>query len=177
MKEPSRLKLKGSVGPRDPAAYPGGDFELGSALFAQVSAALQRGRPAPSVFLIMEDTVERFSMRPLAGRSRPSRQRILAGLAGIEGVECVVMLGAFKFSGKGPLNGAWVASVFIEWPDNRWWTAWQPLGPQGALVGDAPQVRCAEDGSPRPGGMGGWFALSRRTGVKLRVQRGTTQVH
>ena len=89
----------------------------------------------------------------------------------------MAVLGAFRFRGQGPLNGAWVVSVFIEWPDNRWWTAWQPLGPTRALVGDAPQVRCALDGSPRPGGVGGWFALGRRKGLKLRVQREDTPVH
>ena len=98
-------------------------------------------------------------------------------MAGQSGVECVAMLGAFRFRGRGPLNGQWVASVFIEWPDNRWWTAWQPIGPSRELVGLEPQIRTAWDGSPRPNGVGGWFARARREGLRLRVQREKPAIH
>jgi hypothetical protein len=171
------IKFQGSAGPRDPALYPADDALLGFSLFSQVEAALVRGRPAPAVFLLSASSVDRFSLRPLAGRTARARSRMLAAMASMEGVECMAMLGAFRFRGRGPLDGKWVASAFIEWPDNRWWTAWQPIGPEGALVGDSPQCRCADDGSPRPRGMGGWFSLARRSGVKLRVQRRSAQVH
>ena len=171
------LHLRGSATPRNLEEYPREDDILGAKLFEMVAGALSRGRPAPALFLFSESSVDRFPLRSLSQRPHRSRQRLLGALAGQDGVECMAMLGAFRFRGKGPLNGAWVVSVFIEWPDNRWWTAWQPLGPRGSLIGDKPQVRTALDGSPRPGGMGGWFALARRTGVHLRVHRGVIPVH
>jgi hypothetical protein len=60
--------------------------------------------------------------------------------------------------------------VYLEWPDNRWWTAWQALDADGAPVGDEPQVRRAVEGYPRPGGMGGWFARARREGLRLNLE-------
>ena len=177
MTNPGGLKFQGTVGPRDLALFPSDDALLGMSLFSQVQAALGRGRPAPAVFLFSEASIDRFSLRFLADHLPHARYRMLAAMASLPGLECMAMLGAFRFRGRGPLNGEWVASTFIEWPDNRWWTAWQPIGPNGALVGDSPQCRFALDGSPRPGGMGGWFALARREGLKLRVQRRPSQVH
>ena len=172
-----RLHLKGSATPRNLEDYPRDEEALGTKLFGLVVSALARGRPAPAVFSFSEDAIDRFPLRNLSGHTPKARRRLLGALAGQDGVECIAMLGAFRFRGRGPLDGAWVVSVFIEWPDNRWWTAWQPLGPMGGLIGDKPQIRMATDGSPRPGGMGGWFALARRTGVRLRVHRGAHPVH
>jgi len=171
------LRLQGQGAPRDMTVFPADDDLLGMSLFSQVTLALERGIPRPATFVFFEERMDRFSMSGLADLSARARNRIIAGMAGQDDVECVAMLGAFRFRGKGPLNGQWVASVFLEWPDNRWWTAWQPIGPKRGLVGDGPQVRNALDGSPRPGGVGGWFALSRRAGLKLRVHRKSTPVH
>ena len=60
--------------------------------------------------------------------------------------------------------------VYAEWPDNRWWTAWQFIDRERQVLGEEPEIRRAVDGWPRPGGMGGWFAYARRTGVRLRLQ-------
>jgi hypothetical protein len=177
VKQTGGHRLNGFVGPRNLEKYPKDDEALGMSLFGAVKAALVRGRPAPAAFVLFEGQIDRFSLRKIGELSGSTRQGILAAMAGQDEVECMAVLGAFRFRGHGPLNGAWVASVFIEWPDNRWWTAWQPMGPNRSLVGDTPQVRCALDGSPRPGGVGGWFALGRRKGLKLRIQRDGTPVH
>ena len=170
-------RLKGIVGPRDLEKFPKDDDALGMNLFRTVEKALSRGRPAPAAFVLFDGQIDRFSLRSFGDISFRSQQQVLGAMAGQDSVECIALLGAFRFRGRGPLNGAWVASVFIEWPDNRWWTAWQPLGPNKTLIGESPQVRSALDGSPRPGGVGGWFALGRRKGLKLRVQREGTPVH
>ncbi len=170
-------RLRGQSGPRDHDVFPEDDARLGRALFSKVVAALEKGRPAPAAFVIYGDRVDRFSMRTMSGASPITQQRIIAAMAGQADVECLAVLGAFRFRGSGPMNGQWVASVFVEWPDNRWWTAWQPIGPERSLVGEGAQVRCAVDGSPRPGGVGGWFALARRLGLKLRLHRSSTSVH
>ena len=171
------LQLKGTSTFRDLDRYPREDEALGRSLFGLVSNALPNGRPAPAVFMFTHAAVDRFSYRHISALTPGSRQRVLSALAGQDGVECIAVLGALRFKGRGPLNGAWMANVFIEWPDNRWWTAWQPIGPRGGLVGDEPQIRAAVDGSPRPGGLGGWFALARRANLKLRVQRESVPVH
>ena len=170
-------RLQGKTGPRDIDAYPREEERLGRSLFSRVAAAVPRGRPAPVVFVLRGEAIDRFPLRGMAGGTAASQQRVLAAMAGQDGVECVALVGAFRFRGSGPMNGQWVASVFIEWPDNRWWTAWQPIGEDRNLIGHEPQVRCAVDGSPRPGGVGGWFALARRLGLKLRIHRTPTPVH
>jgi len=177
MKLSGGLQLKGSTTIRDLDLYPRDDDALGMKLFGLVSGALSKGRPAPAVFLFSESVIDKFAYRSFADHPPQVRRRILGALAGQDHIECLAMIGSLRFRGKGPLNGSWVASVFIEWPDNRWWTAWQPIGPRGGLVGDEPQIRTAIDGSPRPGGLGGWFALARRTGLRLRVHRDSVPVH
>lgn len=170
-------RLQGHVGPRDFDRYPNGDEDLGRQLFSAVCKALLRGRPAPVAFVVYSDSIERFSLKPVADKPANLQRRLLSAMAGQPDVECVAVLGAFRFRGRGAMNGQLVASVFVEWPDNRWWTAWQPIGPNRSLIGAAPQIRTAMDGSPRPGGVGGWFALSRRLGLRLRVHRDPTPVH
>jgi len=171
------IRLRGSTSVRDVQLFPFDDESLGFGLFTQVTVALKRGMPAPSTFVFFSDRVDRFSLGALRGMTVRSRQRLISSMAGQDGVECVALLGAFRFRGRGPLNGQWVANAFVEWPDNRWWTAWQPIGPTRELVGLEPQVRTATDGSPRPSGVGGWFAWARRDGLKLRVQREHPPVH
>ena len=171
------VRLRGSTSIPDPRRYPPEDDALGFALFAQVCAALKRGTPSPAAFIFFPDRGDRFSLNSLSELPARSRNRLISAMAGQDGIECMAMLGAFRFRGRGPLNGQWVASAFLEWPDNRWWTAWQPIGPTRELVGLDPQVRAAVDGSPRPNGIGGWFARARRQGLKLRVQRDGPAVH
>ena len=170
-------RLKGYSGPRDLERFPMEDDGLGRGLFSSVVRALGRGRPAPAVFVLYGDRIDRFPLGPLSDHPVRAQRRLFAAMAGQNDVECMAVLGAFRFRGQGPLDGQWVTSVFLEWPDNRWWTAWQPIGPDRSLVGGEPQIRCATDGSPRPGGVGGWFALARRHGLKLRLQRTPSPVH
>ncbi len=177
MTVPPGLRIQGHATTRDLSKFPIDDEALGMALFAQVTRALQRGVPRPASFVFFPERLDRFSLAPFGDLGNRGRTRVLAAMAGQENVECIAVLGGFRFRGRGPLNGQWVASVFIEWPDNRWWTAWQPIGPKRGLVGDGPQIRMALEGSPRPSGVGGWFALSRRAGLRLRVQRKSTPVH
>jgi len=177
MKGSEPLRLKGSAVPRSMERYPRDDESLGMALFSLVTSALSRGRPAPVVFLLSSETVDRFPYKSIMKFKGPARRRLLGSIAGANEAECMAILGAFRFQGKGPLAGQWVVSVFIEWPDNRWWTAWQPLGPNGQLVGDGPQIRVAADGSPRPGGVGGWFAHARRNNLRLKIHRERIPVH
>jgi hypothetical protein len=177
MSNPTGVRLRGFVGKRDPAVFPSDDEALGMALFMRVTDALKKGMPAPAVFVFYPGQIDRYSMVPLLRSSRGVRHRYISAMAGGDQVECVALLGALRVHRQG-VDGAHMAvSVFVEWPDNRWWSGWQPLDANRALVGDGPTVRTALDGSPRPSGVGGWFAFARRTGVQLRTHRPNTPIH
>ncbi len=150
---------------------PTADAALGRGLFELLSTALGRGLPRPAMMVLRADEVMQFDVVPLLGSPDRVRRRMLAAIAGQEGVECVAMIGVLRVGTRkgGPTSLA--ASVYLEWPNNRWWTAWQPLGSENELLGDAPRVRHAIDGWPRPNGIGGWFAQARRERLRLRVER------
>ena len=95
---------------------------------------------------------------------------MLAAFAGQEGLDCVALVGVLQVRMEGMQQPGQALSTFIEWPDNRWWAAWQFIDPKRSLLGEGPVVRRAEDGWPRPGGVGGWFAMARRTGARLVVE-------
>jgi hypothetical protein len=97
---------------------------------------------------------------------------MMAAIGGQTEASCSALVGVFKVRfGRMPQPQRAVI-CFIEWPDNRWWTCWQLLDSDRKLVGDAPVVRRAVDGWPRPNGVGGWFSMVRRTGLKLRLVPG-----
>jgi len=171
------LKLRGFVGKRDPLVFPADDDALGMSLFGRVTDALKKGLPAPAVFVFYPGQIDRYSMRPLFQASRGIRHRYISAMAGGDQVECVALLGALKLRRQGVVGAHMALSVFLEWPDNRWWSGWQPLDANRALVGEGPTIRTAVDGSPRPSGVGGWFAFARRTGVQLRTHRADTPIH
>jgi len=177
MTKSAGLKLRGFVGKRDTAAYPVDDDALGQALFERLTNALEKGMPAPAIFVFYSGQIDRYSMVPLLQASRPIRHRYISAMAGGDQVECVALLGALRVRRQGVDGNHMALSVFIEWPDNRWWSGWQPLDQDRKLVGEGPTVRTALDGSPRPSGVGGWFAFARRTGVQLRTHRANTPIH
>ena len=171
------IRLRAWIEARDPARFPADDQALGDSLFKMVGDSLKKGFPTPALFVLRAGQVDRFSLKPILAMPLRQRNRYLAGLAGQDAVECVALLGTLRLRGRGPLAGQRVAVVFIEWPDNRWWNAWQVIGENGALLGDGPNVQCAVEGSPRPSGVGGWFALARRSGVQLYMEKQGTPVH
>ncbi len=175
--------LKVRTGPRDRAVLPDGDDALGEALFARVRATAEAsGPPRPALLAITDDTVEQFDLPTLAAIEEPHRTRIIAAAAGRPELTCGAMAGTFRVHrGQDPQLRALV--VFIEWPDNRWWTAWHPLDAQGRPVDGESMIRRAVDGAPLPRGVGGWFARVRREGLRLNrsepemVQPGLHLVH
>ncbi len=168
------FQLRVQVGPRDPERFPrSSDDALGEQLFAMAAGVLARGLPRPAMIVMRSEQVDRLDVVPLLKAEPVHRVRMLAAIAGQDGVECAALIGALRIR-IGPMKQPAQALVcFVEWPDNRWWTCWQLVGSDRTLVGSGPVVRKAVDGWPRPGGVGGWFSLARRAGLKLKMAVGS----
>ena len=170
MRQPFQLRVH--VGSRDLDRFPAEDEALGEGLFTMLSEVLIRGLPRPSLMVFRPDQIDRFDVVPVLKSPQPHRSRMMAAIGGQAEASCSALVGVFKVRfGRMPQPQRAVI-CFIEWPDNRWWTCWQLLDEQRQLVGDAPIVRRAVDGWPRPNGVGGWFSMVRRTGLKLRLVPG-----
>jgi hypothetical protein len=142
-----------------------------------VQEALKRGMPRPGFFAFRGDEMDRFDLGPLMRAPRRRRDMFLAAIAGRTEIQCVALLGVLRMGGAAVPAGGRASVVFVEWPDNRWWSAWAPIPVEGVDEPSELTVRTAEDGWPRPGGMGGWFSLARRTGVRLHVHPSSGTIH
>ena len=154
--------------------FPKDDETLGNHLFDLLKQGLDKGMPRPALLVLRPAEVSQFDLVPLLQTPVHHRQRMMAAIAGQEGVECAAVVAVLQLRQRGQPKDrppTKVAAVYVEWPNNRWWTAWQPLGPERKLVGDSAIVRHAVDGWPRPSGIGGWFALARRERLQLRLDR------
>ena len=167
---PPTFRLRVHTSKRDPTRFPEGDDALGLSLMKLVNQALERGTPRPAMLVFRGEQLEQFDLSPLLSIESNHRKRMLAAIAGQPGVECAAVLGILRIGAPGgPAQRA--ASVYLEWPDNRWWTSWQLLDPRDRTPRGDALVRRAVDGAPRPDGMGGWFARARRLGLQLHVRR------
>jgi hypothetical protein len=165
---PAPIRTRMSYGPRDEAVYPSDDdTALGEALLQRVEQSCVDGKlPRPVVLAFRGEVLERFDLPPVA-RSGADVHRFIGAVAGQEGVECVAVAGTLGLRRGGKDSGPGLV-VFLEWPDNRWWSAVRPV-PRRELDEAMPSVRRhADEGYPRPGGLGGWWSRSRFEGLKLR---------
>ena len=169
-----RFHLRVQSGVRDLDLLPAGDDALGHALFERAAGVLDRGTPRPVMLVLREQQVDQVDVVPLLQAEPAHRERMLSAVAAQDAVTCAALVGGLTLHRR--RRGEVVATtraivVYLEWPDNRWWTAWQPVDATRSLLGDGPMVRRAVDGEPRPGGIGGWFARARRERLKLRLHR------
>lgn len=164
-----RVRLRSRKASRDPYRFPVGDDALGRALFAELLAMQVSERRPPTLYALWEREVSWYELGPALAAPPPQRERLIAALAGQPEVTAAAISGIvnLRFGRADP--GTSCAVVYLEWPDNRWWTAWQPVDAERRPLGDGPTVRRAVDGAPRPGGVGGWFAMCRRLGLKLTL--------
>lgn len=168
----TRLRLRVRTSARDPKLLPSeGDDALGEAMFDHlVSTATRKGPPRPAVIALTHDQIEQFDAVAVQKHDEPARSRLMATIAGRPDLECGAIAGTMQLT-RGRATRQRVLMVFIEWPDNRWWTAWQLLDEDGKPVEGEPVVRRAVDGWPRPRGIGGWFARCRREHLHLQMKR------
>jgi hypothetical protein len=163
------FQLRVQVGARDLDRFPEADEALGESLFAMLVSVLDRGLPRPSMMVFRPDQIDRFDVVPVLKSEAPHRERMMAAIGGQAESSCAALVGVFRVR-FGPMRQPQRAIIcYLEWPDNRWWTCWQLVDEQRALIGEEPIVRRAVDGWPRPGGVGGWYAMVRRTGLRLRM--------
>lgn len=130
---------------------------------------LEKGLPRPALLALKSDQVIQYDLAGLVDPGQSLMGPMLAAVAGQEGVECVALVGTLRMRRKKGQPGLPSIAVYIEWPDNRWVMRWLALGPERKVLGDGPIYRSAVEGWPRPSGLGGWFAQSRRTGLRLKV--------
>lgn len=171
------IRLRAYQGVRDIERFPREDSALGEAVFGLVKQSLSRGTPRPALFVFFENQVDRFDLAPLMRQPRVSRDRMIAAMAGQTGVECVALLGVLRLRRSASGEHGRAAVTFIEWPDNRWWTSWMPIDSSGVPSQPELEARTAVEGFPRPGGVGGWFSLARRSGIQLHLAGQAGTVH
>lgn len=163
-----QVRVRIGVAPRLPD-FPFADEELGRALEARLLARVARGPMAPTAILLRRDKAQIIDMIPLLQR-RSDVHRLLAALAGQEGIEAMAVAGMMTLRRKGvPIQR--FACAFVEWADGRWWGAWHPLDDNGRLVPtDMDDIRRAVDGQPRPSGLGAWFSRARFEGLRAELR-------
>jgi hypothetical protein len=168
----TRLRLRVRTSVRDPKMLPSdGDDALGEAMFGHLlTSATRKGPPRPALVALTGDQVEQFDVAAVHQYPEPARTRLMAAIAGRPDLECGAIAGTMQLT-RGRIRRQRALMVFIEWPDNRWWTAWQLLDADGKPVEGEPVVRRAVDGWPRPRGIGGWFARCRREQLHLQMKR------
>ena len=177
---PSRIRV--SVGTRNPELFPREDGELGEALYKRLEEAVERGKlPRPTALALHLDQITQYDILPIL-RSGGDVHRFLSAVSGQEGVELVAMVGLVRMGTPKAAKRPLAAMCFLEWPDSRWWWALRLLEERHFREDWPVVIRQAQEGDPRPGGVGGWFSRGRRERLRLNAEmesrgKGRPQVH
>jgi len=155
------IKLRVGWEPRVPR-FPRGDDALGHVLHELLIGRWANGAPRPTAFLMRADLVEIVDLPPLL-QNGPLVHRLFSALAGQEGVEAMAVVGVMHWR-RPPV--ARFSVTFVEWSDGRWWLARRRVDDDDPVD----EVQRAVDGSPRPGGLGGWFSRARFEGIRARIE-------
>ncbi|MCP4808630.1 MAG: hypothetical protein GY913_08390 [Proteobacteria bacterium] len=162
------IRTRHAFGPRDLSRFPSDDDALGRSLLSIVEGAAVDGKlPRPSILGFRADGVERYDIPPIVEQGG-NVHAFAAAVAGQPGMETVCIAGTVGIRrGRGEPVPA--LAVFLEWEDGRWWSALRMLKERQLVDELGPVIRQAEDGDPKPRGIGGWWARSRFQGLKLQV--------
>jgi len=166
------VRTRVAYGPRDAERFPAGLDALGESLYALVEGVLlDKGKlPRPCILGIRGELVERYDL-PGVVQSGGDVHAFTAAVAGQSGVEVVGVLGVLGVRLGGAKQRVPGLCVFLEWPDGRWYSALRVLRDK-ALVDELPVlIRTADEGYPRPGGLGGWWSRARFQGLSLSLHR------
>ncbi|MED5373140.1 MAG: hypothetical protein VX899_19130 [Myxococcota bacterium] len=176
---PFTLRTRINAGPRDFTRFPSEGEPLGQSLLSLVSDRVQDGKlPRPAALVLRPQEVLQIDLLPVQ-RSTADTHRFLAACTRLEpDVEAIALVGVLglRLSPRAEKSVPALV-VFVEWPDCRWWSAQRILREQ-QLVPELPaRLRSAEEGWPRPGGLGGWWSRGRVEQLALNVRRNTPTVH
>jgi hypothetical protein len=169
----NRWNLRVRKSTRNLELLPKEDNALGESIMGRLGEiSRSKGLPRSALVALFPDEVEQFDLATVRKAPEPHRTRLTASILGRPELECGVLAGTMMVNRRGqpPIRGL---VVYIEWPDNRWWTSWQPLSDGHMPTSSDPVVRRAIDGWPMPRGVGGWFSRVRREGLNLRVHQPT----
>lgn len=160
------VRTRTRVGARDFLALPPQRYALGPAVYARVEAAAAQGLPRPSALALSPLHIEQHELLPLV-RGGADVRRFIAAVAGQEQIEVVgVVGGVFARSRDHAPRPTLV--TFLEWPDGYWWMAARPMDQRRLDPARPAEIRHAGERWPRPGGLGGWWSLTRVEGLVLR---------
>lgn len=144
----------------DMEEYPLLDSNLtkaGHLLFAQVAQQSYMGPLKLEVWLFGQGAIQIFQF------DTPPSHVALGALSGMPGVEQMAVMGQIVKREKQSTHP--MAHVYLEDIQGRWWFGAQALDDNGMVVFDEPAIsKLRSDGKPL--GVGGWFALGRRLGLR-----------
>lgn len=132
----------------------------GSNLFQQVAHHSYMGSIPFEIWVFGQGAIQIFQF------DTPPHVFALGALCGMPGVDQVAVMGPIIKRERGSSQS--MAHVYLEDQEGRWWFGVQALKEDGSVVFDEPAVsKLRSDGKPL--GVGGWFALSRRLGLRATV--------
>ena len=179
---PFPANIRVSVGRRDPLVFPHEDGRLGQAIYSRLESTILKGKlPRPTALAFHEEQLTQYDLLPLL-KGRSDVHRFLSAVSGQSGLEAVATVGLVRMGPPRATQRPLGAMCFVEWPDSRWWWALRLLEERNFRDDWPLVVRQAQEGDPRPGGVGGWFSRGRRERLRLNAQmesagRGLQQVH
>lgn len=172
-----RFQLQVQSVQRDTTAL--ADEELGLALVDLVRHALTRGQPPTVVTVARPDRIEVIGLAPVLEHG-VHVGGFIASLTRAEldppaaDPRAVGLMGTLQVRQSPDGVPVPQATVFLEWPDCRWWH-WRALvdPTRGELIEDTATIRRATDGDPLPDGLGRWWSLGRRQPWRVRLEGGS----
>lgn len=167
---PVRVRIR--TGVRDTERLPLDDSALGPALLEIVEHATEQGRglPAPAALVLFPDQVQQADLRPLA-TSKGDVHRFVASMTAQDDVLAVGIAGTLKLKWRRDLEPMPTLAVFLEWPDGRWWSAMRPVPKRTLDPSMRARIRMAEEGWPKPRGLGGWWSRARFERLQIKLTR------
>jgi hypothetical protein len=152
--------------------YPSDDA-LGELLVDLVARAVDAGGGVPAAIAVWPQEIQIIPLIPLIeGGWTPAR--FLASLSRtahphLQEPYAVGVIGRLRFRSAPDSPWVGIATVFVEWPDGRWWRWRQLLDADGARVAETAIWDRAVDGLPRPDHLGGYWRMGRLGQPPLQV--------
>jgi hypothetical protein len=176
----SSLRTRVSQATRDPELFPmDSDEALGQALLARVEGMVGQAKlPRPALLLLGPDQITQVDLLPVQ-QAGANMHRFIAACTRVDlEVNVVALVGVLGLRlSRQSKQSVPAAMVFLERPDCSWWSAQRVLKDR-QLSDELPvRLRCAEEGWPRPGGLGGWWSRGRYEGLQLKLHRDAPTVH